>query len=371
MKIKSNLAAPLIAAASLVFFVKCQSPESGQNQQKHQAPVKITDDAALYFKKVQEPNERAFEVLVPKGWQTKGGIFRLNPSQIGGAGNAIAAKYDFAVYNNDSAEVQIRWLPDYLFIDMQNSPARPYFPDGSINNGMEVKQKTDPVDFIMQVAIPYAHPGIQNLRRTGQKDLDGLARAYNEFSTKTGLLNLSYSAAKVDIEYLENGNEYEETIVVVIEDWGQPGAGLWGNKGSMFIRAPKGKLKDWAPILETIHASVKINIPWLIEEIKGQQVRGSEFIKVQQQIQNIDKEIAAHRQKTNYEIQNDMYLTLTEQEEYINPYTGEIEIGTNRWYHRWQNDLGEIIYTNNEDYDPNSDPGLNVSGFRRSKIRKR
>lgn len=185
------------------------------------------------------------------------------------------------------------------------------------------------------------------------------------------MLTMSYSAAQANIEYLENGKVYEEMIVAVVEDWGQMGAGMWGNKGCLYIRAPKGELKEWAPILETIHTSVEINIQWLIAEIKGQQVRGGELIKVQQQIQNIDKDIAAHRQKTNYEIHNDMYLTLTEQEEYINPYTREVEIGTNQWDHRWQNDLGEIIYTNNESYDPNSDPNMQVSGFKRSAIRKR
>ena len=88
-------------------------------------------------------------------------------------------------------------------------------------------------------------------------------------------------------------------------------------------------------------------------------------------MQNIDREIAAHQQKTNYEIQNDMYLTFTEQEEYINPYTNEVEIGTNQWQNRWENDLGEIIYTDDGSYNPNHDINLNVSGFKRSGIRKR
>ncbi len=327
--------------------------------------------AIIYFKKVTEPNEGAFELLVPKGWQTKGGIFRLDPIQNGGAGNSIAAKYDFVVYNNESLDVQIRWLPDYLFMDMRNSPAAAFFPEGSNNNGMLVMNKTDPVSFIMQVVLPYAHPGIQNVKKTDEKPLTGIATAYHEYASKTPMLTMSYSAAQVNIEYSENGKVYEEVIVAVIEDWGQMGAGMWGNKSCLYIRAPKGEMKGWAPVLETIHTSVVINIQWLIGEIKGQQVRGGELTKVQQQIQNIDKDIAALRQKTNHEIHNDMYLTLTDQEEYINPYTNELETGTNQWDHRWQNDLGEIIYTNNESYDPNTDPNMQVSGFKRSVIRKR
>ena len=44
-----------------------------------------------------------------------------------------------------------------------------------------------------------------------------------------------------------------------------------------------------------------------------------------------------------------MYLTLTEQEEYVNPYTNEVEVGTNQWQHRWINESGDVIYTDNEE----------------------
>ncbi len=333
-----------------------------------QAP---SEGDTFYFKIVNEPNEKAFSVLVPEGWQTRGGIFRLDPTASGGAGNSIAAKYDFAVYNNTDADVQIRWLPEYLFMDMRNAPARDFFPVGSNYNGMEVKDKTDAVNFIMRVVIPYAHPGISNVVKTGEKPLHGLAQAYQDAASLTPMLTMHYDAALVTVEYIENSRNYEEIIVAVVEDYGNLGAGLWGNKSCLFIRAPKGELKKWAPILETIHTSVKIDVNWLKGEIAGQRSRGETLINIQQQIQNIDNEITAHRQKTNQEIQNDMYLTLTDQEEYVNPHTNEIEMGTNQWKHRWQNDLGEIIYTDAEDYDPNHDPNLHVSGFKRSAVRKR
>lgn len=335
------------------------------------ASQSTSDTTSIYFKRVTEPNEKAFSVLAPQDWHTKGGIFRLDPSTSGGAGNAIAAKYDFSVFNNPDADVQIRWLPDYLFMDMRNVPAGPMFPPGSNYNGMEVRYKTDPVSFIMQVVIPYAHPNISNLKLTGQKPLPGLAKVYREFAAKNPMLTMVYSAGMVNMEYSESGKEYEEILIAVIEDYGQLGAGLWGNKGCVLIRAPKGELKKWASVLATIHGSVKIDIAWLKGEMRGQQTRGTTLINVQKQMQNIDREIAAHQQKTNYEIQNNMYLTLTDQEEYVNPYSGEIEIGANQWNHRWQNDLGEIIYTDQESYNPNYDPELNVSGFRRSLIRKR
>ena len=82
-------------------------------------------------------------------------------------------------------------------------------------------------------------------------------------------------------------------------------------------------------------------------------------------------EMTSHRQKTNAEIHNDMFLTLTEQEEYINPYINEIELGTNQWQYRWINESGDVIYTDDKDYDPYTDIKLNRSDFKRSNIRKR
>jgi hypothetical protein len=343
----------------LCFGISCTSQPTSQNGNE------------IYFKKIKEPNEGAFTVLIPNGWKTKGGIFRLDPTTSGGAGNAIAAKYDFAVFNNANADVQIRWLPDYLFFDMRYSPAAGMFPSGSNYNGLEVRPKTNAVNFILNVAIPFSHPNISHVKPSENKTLTGLAQAYRDYASKIPMLTMNYDAALVKFEYTENEKQYEEIMIAVVEDWGQMGAGLWGNKNCVFVRAPKGELEKWAPVMETIHTSVEIDIPWIQGEMKGQQVRGAKMLEVQQQTQNIDREITAHQQKINHEIHNDIYLTLTEQEEYVNPYTNQVEIGTNQWQHRWQNTLGEIIYTDNENYNPNHDTNLQVSGFKRSAVRKR
>ena len=58
---------------------------------------------------------------------------------------------------------------------------------------------------------------------------------------------------------------------------------------------------------------------------------------------------------------NDMFLNLTNQEEYINPYTKEVETGSNQWRHRWINESGDVIYTNDGFYDPRTDVNLNRS----------
>lgn len=88
-------------------------------------------------------------------------------------------------------------------------------------------------------------------------------------------------------------------------------------------------------------------------------------------MQRIGQEITEHRQKTNADIHNDMFLTLTSQEEYVNPFTNEIETGSNQWRYRWVNAGGEVIYTDDESYDPRTDIRLNRSDYKRTPVRER
>ena len=85
-------------------------------------------------------------------------------------------------------------------------------------------------------------------------------------------------------------------------------------------------------------------------------------------INRIGQEIQKGHAETNAKINHQAYLNLSDQEDYINPYTSQVERGSNQWDHRWVDDLGNVIYTNNEEYDPNNDLELQMQSFRRSKV---
>jgi hypothetical protein len=116
---------------------------------------------------------------------------------------------------------------------------------------------------------------------------------------------------------------------------------------------------------------VKINPQWLAGEIQGQIYRGQKSLEIQQDIQRIECETVEHRQQTNAEIHNDMYLTLTGQEDYINPFTHEVERGSGDWKYRWVTASGEEVYSNADNYDPNFDSNTNRTDFKRSAVRER
>jgi len=334
----------------------------------------ISSNHHHYYKRKKEPIENAFSILIPQNWQIEGGIFRVDPTAQGGSSQSIAAKLDFTVKKDNSGTVMIRWLPDILYFDTRNSPAGQMglFPQGSNYQGMTVLNLMTAENFISQVAFPYAHPNAQNVQIIERKKLLDVAKKYGiRVKQAMPYSTMSYDAAFLKLKYQENGITYEETFITIIENWGQLGAGMWGNKETFLIRTPLGEFNDWVSTFTVIQNSVKLNLQWLVGEIRGQAARGEIAVNSQKEIERIGREITSHRQRTNAEIHNDMYLTLTEQEEYVNPYTNEIEVGTDQYKHRWINESGDVIYTENEDYDPNVDINLNRSDFKKSQIRRR
>jgi hypothetical protein len=364
----------------LLIFISCgnsndnnESKGIKENLNKSNQYSKQNKADAIVFQRKREPKENAFSILVPKDWQIEGGIHRVNPIE-SGPSNAIAAKLDFAIKKDNVGSVMIRWLPDVLYFDARYSPAGQMglFPEGSNYQGMTVLNLMSAENFITSIAFPYAHPNANNVQIIEKKKLTNVANSYGKrVKLAMPYSTMSYDVSIAKMTYTENGNQFEELMVSIIENWGQLGAGMWGNKETLLIRAPIGKLTDWEPVFSVVQNSIKINLQWLVGEIQGQAIRGEIAAKTQKEVEKIGREINTHRQKTNAEIHNDMYLTMTEQEEYMNPYTNEVEVGTNQWQYRWVNESGDIIYTDNEDYDPTTDVNLNRNDFKRSKIRKR
>jgi len=337
-------------------------------------PLSGQPSETVVFQRVAEPREQAFTLLVPKGWDIRGGIMRVDPTMQGGPAQSIAAKVDFAVQSDADGTVMIYWPPDMLYFDARHSPAGQMglFPPGSNYQGMTVWPIMPAAQFLQEVAHRSLHPQASGAQVEEQRSLPRLAQRYLQrvqaFPMQT---TFSYDAATATISYSEGGKRYREQMMTVIENWGQMGAGMWGNKETVIIRAPASEFDRWLPILSVIQGSVQISPQWLAGEIRGQIQRGEIMLRTQQEINRINQQIVEHSQTTTAEIHNDMFLTLTDQEEYVNPYTNETEVGSNQWQHRWVNDRGDVIYSDREAYDPNTDVQMNVSGFRRSSVRPR
>jgi len=361
-----------------IFLTSCAllACNSGVNKDYQMAMSKLSGNngSSVVFHRSTEPNEKAFTFLLPQGWIISGGITRVDPNTSGGSGNAIEAKLYMKLSSPDN-KASIGWLPDTRFFDMRRYPgqnlAAPMFPDGSNYNGMMVMRLMAPADFIKEIAVPFAHPHAHNLLIIDVQQLQKLSDEYRKMSAlMTGGYHFEYQTVIATMEYSENGIRYLEKMVCAIEDWGQAGSGLWSNKETWYVRAEKPVFEANVPLFATIGNSVKLNPEWLSREIRSQQMNSNIALQTQRDINRIDNEIAEHRSRTNSEINEQMYLTLTAQQDYINPFTGAAERGTNEWSYRWENEQGDVIYTDNQNYYPNDDAELSIKGFKRSESRK-
>jgi hypothetical protein len=325
------------------------------------------------FKWQWEPNEKAFKILLPQNWISEGGIFRINPTADGGAANTLEAKLDFSIKNDNDGTALMRWFPEMFYFDSRRSPAGQMglFPTGSNYQGMTVLPVMTPEQFIMNIVIPYAHPGAKNVLVTNRKNLPELATAVKREDNLITDLGFTYTASMVEVTYSEGSRIFEEKLMAVIMDLGNAGAGMWKNRYTFSFRSPKGELKTYEPLFSAIGNSLTINQRWLAGEIKGQLERAGIYKKTMDEINRISNEINQNRQKNNAIIQNDMYLNLTGQEEYVNPFTNETETGTNQWNHRWSGSNDFVIYTDDPNFDPNRVPELNHFEFKRSDVKKR
>jgi hypothetical protein len=332
---------------------------------------------ALVLHRYRDRTEGAFTILVPAGWQTQGGMLRIDPTAAGGAAQSIEAKLDFAVKSDDRGTVSVRWLPHIYYVDQRHiGLAAGMFPPGSNYGGMTVVPLMSAAEFATQMVFPHLHGRIQ-MRVVETQPLPGVARVQRELFSKRLApylpmpLNFQFDAAAVTLEYTEDGVAFREVIVVLVEDRGPLVSGQWCNRFTLVARAPVDQFERWAPVLKLIADSSRPDPQWVRGEIRGQMQRNEIMARTQQEVQRIEQEIVEHRRRTMAEIANDGYLNLTGQEEYVNPYSGEVELGSNEWNHRWQNDSGDVIYTDDPNYDPNRDPSLHVQNYRQSKIRQR
>jgi len=329
----------------------------------------LAEPPAAHFHRVPEPRENAFSILVPADWRLSGGIVRVNPMNSGGALNAIGAKLDLTL-ENPGATVRLRWHPEMNYVDLRRTPVGQtgMFPPGSNYNGALVYPLPTAAQYLEALFLR-EHPAAASVQVVLRQPLPQTAASYQQVIQRMGIpVQFRFDASLLVVRYQEGGRGWESVLYSAVQDFGPAGGGLWSNKDTFTMRAPQGEMESLSPVVATILNSTQLNSAWVRGEIQGQIQRGEIAIRTQQDIARLDQEIADHRRRTNAEINNQAFHTLMGTDEYVNPLTKKVEVGSNAWNYRWVNDRGEAIYTNDGNYDP---ARAGLSGYVRSPVRKR
>ena len=337
----------------------------------------------IIFERKSELRENAFTLQVPQGWLLEGGIQRANHMVEQVTAQTIEAKADFAVKKDAQGSVMLRFCPEMKYADPRYLMG--YFPTGSNYGGRIVCPLMPAQQFLAQIYFPWAHPQASQAQMVSAQPWEDTAVDFRQRAQKQGL-PFAYEGVEVVFSYSEGGVDYKEKAYTVIENTGQAIMGQWSNKNTWYMRAPVGEYDAWEPTLRHIQRSTKFNTEWLAQEmamqefltgafkqaLQADQMRAQRARELQQYLQQVDREILEHRRQTFDEIRNDNYLTLTSQEEYVNPYTNEIDTGSNEYNYRWVTPSGDEYYTNEEFVNPNNDGGaLNRQDWKPTPIRPR
>jgi hypothetical protein len=328
----------------------------------------------VFLQRVWEPNEKAFTVLVPKGWKTTGGIFNVNPLKMNGPGNTLSPKCDFAVRNDDRGSVMIHWMPSWNYADLTYSPTGyGLFQPGQYYQGMLVKPVLNAKQFLTEL-LSKERPQASSLRVIAEDPMTEVSVSFakqaeqiNAGLRKLGIAPLRFESLAMLVEYAEGGQRYQESLMTTIAD-NRAGAFQWSNENTIMFRAPAAEFETWKPVLDMIQSSRQANPQWLasVEKASGQRAKAA--LETQQYINKVANEIVENRRKTNAEIRHEQWLFISGQEEYKNPFTGEIERGTSAYRYRWENNQGEILYTDENSFDPNRYEEYNTREWKRAEV---
>jgi hypothetical protein len=328
----------------------------------------------ILLQRVWEPNERAFTVLVPNGWTTSGGIFNVNPLKTNGPGNTLAPKSDFSVRSDERGTVMLRWLPSWNYADLSLAPTgKGLFRPGQHYQGMLVRMLITPRQFLTEL-LRTERPQASGLRVIAEDPMQEVAEAnaeksqqINAFLRQRGLPPNRFECLGMLVEYTESGRLFRESLITTIAD-SRGGAFMWSNENTIMFRAPAEEFEAWKPVLDMIRSSLTMNPQWVAAVTKAVNQRTKAARETQQYVNRVAHEIVENRRGTNAEIRHENWLSISGQEEYKNPFTGEVERGTSAYPYRWENNQGEVLYTDQNGFDPNRIEQYNTREWKRSQV---
>jgi hypothetical protein len=319
----------------------------------------------IHFHRVSEPREGAFTMLIPDGWLTEGGVYRVNPATAGGAGNSLAAKVDFTVKKDAAGSVMVHSLPDTSYMDMRRSPAAPMFPPGSNYNGMTVSAPMDALSYLSNVVFRRTRPNARNVGVLFKTALPEVARAYDQVCRGMGLPpDYRNDTALLLVAYEEGGVRYTE---VLYGDVQMAPLGGWSVKDVYTARAPFDEFERMRRVFQVMQESTKLDPQWMAREMQSQIARGKTIANVQKQVQDIDAEIVQHRQKTNAEINSQIQLVLTDKATAIDPHTGKKTIIPTNEGQVFFGKNGDVLLAEDPKFDPGKDPRYANGGYEKPK----
>jgi len=310
----------------------------------------------IFLKLYQEQYQRAFYILIPKGWKAEGGMI---PSGVQwNVVDLVESNIRFRVTSPDGKSY-FGWYPRFYFQDpaihMQSSGGllRPQI--GGVLNGCWVYPYMGVAQYVQYIIFgQLAAQEFQNPRIIG--------RAVDAPELRPWLPQMAQrkECGYVNFECTIGGTPMYGRIYTLVYDLGL----IWSTVGTFGWIAPKSRWKEEERVMELCIRSFRLNPKWVQRAAAAQQSRGEKYGEVIRQMQGIDNEINRNRSQTRSDIQKEFYKVITEQIETFDPETGKKKM-LPMYNNAWTNGRGDYVL---KDYDDGTLPVEDVTEWRKLKI---
>jgi len=311
----------------------------------------------------------AYTMMIPTGWQAQGQV-------LWDTSRTVAPSDLFVQAKNANGSVGFIHYPSMLFIW---SPVYAQYVGAGrkVNGCLILAPVNGPVAALEQIVIPYYQKNLAH-RYTlmGEQELPQLAAAYAPLYNQPGGPQSTIRAAKVRIEYTANGQTYDEDVRCIFLYAQGPSGVIWGIDQINCFIAPQGQLDDSATsaYMDMMALTLRPTLKFTDELDKVTQILVQGFYQDQAAImqraaieeqaqQNISDQIMQgweQRQQTMDDVaeQFDSKVIRGVQDR-TNPNTGDIVQTPDEYNQVWVNGNGDYIYSNDSNYNPNSDSSVN------------
>jgi hypothetical protein len=371
---KTLLIYPFLVFIIVLLSCNMATPKQGDEQQKKtkQNTGLIKFKSFSYIDK-EGTGIEAFKMLMPSDWKFEGGIKWIldNPG--------MPAYASFKVHSPNGKE-EFEVFPNQPFFWTTNQMILMTKPIGSRYFGNEVKPIVAATEAIKSIVLKRFRSNYPDMKITDLKAIPELARAVGAGQSQPGV-QATADAAKVRIEYTHNGIPTEEEIYAVVESYSYqlPSGFSYTTNTNWYVdfifsfKAEKGKLDANTKTFQTVAYSFKTSPLWfskynqVVEYLIKQQIQQIHNIgEMSRIISHTSNEISDmmmdsynKRQAVNDKISENFSEYVRGVETYVDPYDNSRTMELPSEYdHAWINNNGEVIMTDNPNYNPNVESNL-------------
>jgi len=302
----------------------------------------------------------AVSFLAPAGWQVEGGLrWRMH--------RAVPVYLALRASNPAHSEV-LETFPTIPFVWTEGGI--PLFPAGSNYMGNEVAEPLeDPLAYMQKILLPRFHPLLSGTQVVATEELPKIAEAIGQAAEEPGVQK-KFRAARLRLEYVENGKAMQEDIYCVLAATYFPAlhTTFWGPDRNYSFKAEKGKLDLRTRLFQSMINSFRPNLQWFNRYVQLVQVLMQNQLDTTQPLSELIRFVAATSPEVNdvrrqsYERQqaiqdriNFHFAQLVRGlEEYRNPFDGALLQLPSGYQALWAHPLGDLALSDDPAFNPNS-----------------